>query len=416
MMDLWYEGHIDDIFSDDESMDSIAMSFFSVIGHTCTSTPLYSDSDPMHFVYGTLATKSVLSPSDRASLSLVKNISLLFIMDGSVFNKVKNNTINYFAVDLSVPEGNRSFAASEIQSVFARIEKGNTVILFRNQNAYMLSFSLRNSDGKGSVVLSDWFSAGSHDDCFYESLAAFNFSFASANAFYTDFCHAAARYYYTYPCSRELARYEILPAVWGTESEREYLTRDDIAEMVRSILLKPISDYGDDYVDDELISDYSSDELEDTDFDLLEYELEQMGAFDDEFQDTSYEDEFELASQASSTQNPSFDSSSIPADILRDPVKLLAWLDEHDNELNRGVENRPILHEATSSEDLLIEALELEDLEYIDNRAKGGVFWIVGGYEISSFIGDLSTKLGYKFSFKPGGGRATTGEDAWWMK
>lgn len=415
-MGLWYEGNIDDLLSNNESIDSVAMNFFSILGHSCTSTPLYSDNDPMHFIYGTLDTKVVLSQSDRATLLLVKNISLLFILDGSVFSNAKSNTVEYFTVDLAVPRGNRSAAASEIQLVIARLEKANIVVLFRNEDAYMLSFSLKNSDGKGSVVLSDWFSAGSHDDDFYESLAAFNFSFASANAFYADFCQAAARHYYTYPCSRDLARYELLPATWGTDNEREYVTRDDIADMVRSILLKPLSDYGDDYIDDELISDYSSDEFEDTDFDLLEYELEQMGAFDDDFQDTSFEDEIELASQASSTQKPSFDSSSIPADIMRDPVKLLAWLNEHDSEPNKEAESRPILHGTTSSEDVLIEALEFEDLDYIDNRAKGGVFWIVGGHEISSFIDDISTKLGYKFTFKTGGGRATTGEDAWWMK
>ncbi|MPL98140.1 hypothetical protein SDC9_44340 [bioreactor metagenome] len=414
-MDLWYEENIDDLFSNDESIDSVAMSFFSAIGHTCASTPLYTDRDPMHFVYGTLATKTVLSPSDRSALLLAKSISLLFIMDGSVFVSAKNNIINYFAVDLFATRGNRSVAASEIQMVVARIVASNTVIFFRNEDAYMLSFSLKNPDGKGSVVFSDWFSAGSHDDCFYESLAAFNFSFASANAFYADFCQAVARHYYTYPCSRELARYEILPAILGTENEREYLTRDDLSDMVRNILLKPINDYGEDYID-EFISDYSSDEFDDIDFDLLEYELEQMGAFDDDFQDTSFEDEIELAAQASSTQNPSFDSSGIPANIMCNPDKLLAWLDEHDNEPNNDVETRPTLLETISSEDLLLEALELEDLDYIDNRSKGGVFWIVGGPEISLFIDDLSTKLGYVFTFKAGGGRATTGEDAWWSK
>lgn len=65
---------------------------------------------------------------------------------------------------------------------------------------------------------------------------------------------------------------------------------------------------------------------------------------------------------------------------------------------------------------MLIEALELENLDYIDNRSNGGFFWLVRGREIPSFIDDLSAKLVYQFTFKPGGVRATTGEDAWWMK
>ncbi len=161
--------------------------------------------------------------------------------------------------------------------MISHIVSANTVILFRNESKYMISFSASSSEGKESVVLSDWFFAGSHCDSFFESLAVFNFSFASSSAFYADFRHAAARQYYTYPCSREYVRYAVLPSILPAGEEQDFLTRDDISEMVRSILLEPILAYGDDYVDDAYLADYSTDELEDTDFDLLEYELEQLG-------------------------------------------------------------------------------------------------------------------------------------------
>ena len=415
-MDLWYENYIDDLFLDNESLDSIAMKFFSAIGHTCASAALYSDNDPMHFVYETLATKTALSSADRTALLFAKNMSLLFKMDNSVFDSARSTAIYYFSVDLDVPKGDRSATASEIQMIVARIVKSRTVIFFRNESAYMLSFSTKNSDGKESAILSDWFFANSHDDCFYESLASYNFSFASAYTFYTDFCRAAARQYYIYPCSRELARYDILPSLLGSNENNDSLTREDIADMVRDILLEPVKAYGDDYIDDVNLTAYATDDSEDTDFDLLEYELEEMGAFDDGFQDIPFEDETELTSQASSDTHSQIDSASIPDDIMRDPVKLLTWLEDHKKDKNEGVKKEPVSHDVVSSEDLLIEALELEDLDYIDNRKKGGVFWIIGGQEIASFINDLYLKLGYVFSYKAGGGRATTGEDAWWTK
>lgn len=415
-MDLWFYGSIDDLLSDEESLDAVAMSLFNALGHTCASTALLSDNDPMHFVYGALATKTVLSPSDRAVLLQAKELALLFKLDGTVFDKTIGKEIYYFSIELSVSAGERSSVASALQIVISHIVSANTVILFRNESKYMISFSASSSEGKESVVLSDWFFAGSHCDSFFESLAVFNFSFASSSAFYADFRHAAARQYYTYPCSREYVRYAVLSSILPAGEEQDFLTRDDISEMVRSILLEPILAYGDDYVDDAYLADYSTDELEDTDFDLLEYELEQLGAFDDDFQEPPFEDEVELALQPSDSPNLQIDSTSIPADVMRDPVKLLTWLEHHENEKNRDAELRPQVRDIVRSEDVLIEALELEDLDYIDNRSKGGVLWIIGGPEIASFIDGLSEKLGYRFTFKAGGGRATTGEDAWWMK
>ena len=415
-MDLWFNNSIDDLLSDEESLDAVAMSLFNALGHTCASTALLSDSDPMHFVYGTLETKTVLSPSDRAALLQAKELALLFKLDGTVFNKTIGKEICYFSIELSVSAGERSSVASALQMVISHIVSANTVILFRNESKYLISFSAPSSEGKESVVLSDWFCAGSHCDCFFESLAVFNFSFASSSAFYSDFRHAAARQYYTYPCSREFARYEMVPTMLPTGEERNYISRDDISEMVRSILLEPILAYGDDYVDDAYLADYSTDELEDTDFDLLEYELEQLGAFDDDFQEPPFDDETELALQPSDTQSPQIDSANIPSEIMRDPVKLIKWLDDHEKGMKTDKGNPPAEREIVNADDVLIEALELEDLDYIDNRNKGGVFWIIGGQEIASFIAGLSEKLGYKFAFKAGGGRATTGEDAWWTK
>jgi hypothetical protein len=361
------------------------------------------------------ATKTVLSPSDRASLLQAKELALLFKLDGTVFDKTIGKEIYYFSIELSVSAGERSSVASALQIVISHIVSANTVILFRNESKYMISFSASSSEGKESVVLSDWFFAGSHCDSFFESLAVFNFSFASSSAFYADFRHAAARQYYTYPCSHEYVRFAVL-LLYSLPERSKTSLRETIYRNGQSILLEPILALAMTMLMMRILRLLNRLTRKILTSNLQEYELEQLGAFDDDFQEPPFEDEVELALQPSDSPNLQIDSTSIPADVVRDPVKLLTWLEHHENEKNRDAELRPQVRDIVRSEDVLIEALELEDLDYIDNRSKGGVLWIIGGPEIASFIDGLSEKLGYRFTFKAGGGRATTGEDAWWMK
>ena len=56
-----------------------------------------------------------------------------------------------------------------------------------------------------------------------------------------------------------------------------------------------------------------------------------------------------------------------------------------------------------SSGDILIEAIRQNGIKYADKRDKGGCPWIIGGEELSSFVGDVR-KLGVRFSYKRNGG------------
>lgn len=69
-----------------------------------------------------------------------------------------------------------------------------------------------------------------------------------------------------------------------------------------------------------------------------------------------------------------------------------------------------------SAEAALIAMLREANVPYIDNRAKGGAFWIVGGKELKKVAAQART-LGVEFHYKPGGGRTSTrGKDSWWAK
>lgn len=68
-----------------------------------------------------------------------------------------------------------------------------------------------------------------------------------------------------------------------------------------------------------------------------------------------------------------------------------------------------------ATEDRLIRAIKEAGLEYIDKRENGGSLWIVGGSEIAPKVQGLQKK-GAAFKYKEGGGKATKGRDAWWVK
>lgn len=66
-------------------------------------------------------------------------------------------------------------------------------------------------------------------------------------------------------------------------------------------------------------------------------------------------------------------------------------------------------------DDWLITTLEDAGLNYIDKRSVGGSLWIIGGRELVKTI-DALQKRGAHFKYRKGGGKATGGKDAWWVK
>ena len=66
-------------------------------------------------------------------------------------------------------------------------------------------------------------------------------------------------------------------------------------------------------------------------------------------------------------------------------------------------------------DDWLIAALEDAGLNYIDKRGTGGNLWVIGGRELVKTI-DAFQKRGAHFKYRKGGGKATGGTDAWWVK
>ena len=76
-------------------------------------------------------------------------------------------------------------------------------------------------------------------------------------------------------------------------------------------------------------------------------------------------------------------------------------------------DSHPLKGKAVAAPDPLLDAVLREGLEVVDNRAKGGALWVIGGLEVRDKIQRLSG-LGYTFRHRPNGGRATRHRPSWW--
>lgn len=74
----------------------------------------------------------------------------------------------------------------------------------------------------------------------------------------------------------------------------------------------------------------------------------------------------------------------------------------------------PMAEEA-SNDDWLIPAIKAAGLEFFDKRDTGGNLWVIGNRKIVMAISELN-KQGATFRYREGGGKATKGRSAWWMK
>lgn len=94
---------------------------------------------------------------------------------------------------------------------------------------------------------------------------------------------------------------------------------------------------------------------------------------------------------------------------------------DNEESTHESVENLDSqeLNYSNMSKDDLVEklikpVLKKNKIEFIDNRAKKGALWVVGGLELRNIMKMFSQHKAI-FIFKAGGGRATKGKDAWYF-
>lgn len=71
--------------------------------------------------------------------------------------------------------------------------------------------------------------------------------------------------------------------------------------------------------------------------------------------------------------------------------------------------------ESTAKRDWIVNALDELGAHYLDKRGSGGCLWVYGGSELVPEMKKLATR-GATFRLSPGGGKATGGRSAWWLR
>ncbi|MGL4450139.1 MAG: 3'-5' exonuclease [Sarcina sp.] len=77
-------------------------------------------------------------------------------------------------------------------------------------------------------------------------------------------------------------------------------------------------------------------------------------------------------------------------------------------------EERSIQMSDITSIDKLVDILKIKGIETIDNRAKGGFLWVIGGRELESMLNQTSIR-NIKLKFLAKGGRTSKGRAAWYI-
>jgi len=384
---MWGYG-IEDFFDILSTCDfsQAAINVFKKLHLTEAEKPISSTVNALTFVYNNLPPDLVLTKEERHELSSLSQMSHLF--DITDFEE-KIPFVRFFSVDLEFVSMNRSQTQYTIHSIIARKAPYCAIALFRHEGTVSLSVSFNDTCDIKSIFLSNWYSLYSVElNDFLAMIGTAMFSLKSGTEFISDFIYLTARDYYTHPLSYEYLRYQL-----NTDES-------SIAQIVEK--------YGNDYVADALVEADNAkiDTTYEFDFDLIEYELEQMVLDESEESDSDgFDGEYPLDTYFNSNDSE-IPVASIPKDVLADPVLLLKWLDDHSPEKQSEFE---IINT------VIIDLINAENIDYIDHRDKGGRLWIFGGYELSEFA--LKCKeIGIEFHFKEGGGKATDGFDAWWCR
>jgi len=360
-----------------------ALNVFKVLGLTERDKPVYSSTSALAFAYNNLPSDLVLTSDERQTLALLAQMAHLFDItdfdDADVY-------VCFFAVDLGIYNSSRSLNQYAVHSIIARTAPYCSVVIFRNGDAVSLSVAFCKASIVKSIFLSDWFELSSVKiNEFFLSIGMATLSSDNAIFFVNDLVYLIARDYYIRPLSSEYLRFEM-------NTDEDFLGQ---------IMLQ----YGDDYVSDDSVeilngSAYLADEI---DFDIIEYELEQMDLVEyEDGDDNGLDDEYKQS--AVFDGDKSSIAQEIPKEALADPVLLLKWLDDNSADEAFEVDN-------LDAE--IVEMITAKGLDYIDNRSKGGRLWIFGGYELAEFV-ERCRACGFDFHFKEGGGKATNGFDAWW--
>ncbi len=324
-------------------------------GHMITPTPIYANHSSSEALYIDSKKDVVISSIDRALLSTIENISLLFEVEWDGVVEELTEKVQVYSVTVDFSESSRSQNVADIHYLLQQYWSCNhSIVFFKNRNQFTVSFA----DAARSHILSDWFDFSEDCDSVIERLSIANMSLDTCDGYFEDFVYALAREYYNHPISFEEAAYGMIQidmlfpkfASYDNCVPDDEVTKEDIKDAIRENLSYYETLYGYDYVaiHYEGIGEATSyrnltDEIERISFELdfeEEYgeETSEIYDFDDEEDDIEEDDDF------FDDLDDDFDSA-----IFDDPVLMVKWLEgkqknldeQEDEESRKDTRNRP---------------------------------------------------------------------------
>lgn len=303
----------------DDKLYGIAMELFRDAGIADNGNPIFINHTPEQAIYFDCASDKYLTGEQRDSLSDFCNVSLLFELDDTVFEKYTSKRIAVFSIDLDCQIRYRSITAYNVHMLLDYVFNYDaSIVLFRHSNKIMLTFA-----GFGQAcILSDWYDE-SDDSEIVEKIHVVNESLHTAKEFFYDIIYNIARKYYIYPISKEQAIYESLP-LNCFDPNKERPDAYEIQSAIDNYINTYVDMYGDDYVEPRGKVINNNEISQELDLLLLaiedESEIESDMDMDDENSD--YQD-----NTAGSDDYKEFEN--LDPELFKDPVKMVKWLEKN---------------------------------------------------------------------------------------
>ena len=345
-------------------------------GHMITPNPIYANHTSSETLYID-SNKDVVIPSiDRALLSTINNVSLLFEVEWEGVVEELTEKVQVYSITVDFFDSSRSQNIADIHYLLQQYWSCNhSIIFFKNRNQFVVSFA----DAARSHILSDWLDISEDCDSLIERLSIANMSLDTCDGYFEDFVYALAREYYNYPISFEEASYGMMPidllfpkfASFANYVPDDEVTKEDIKDVIRENLSYYEKLYGYDYVAIryEGIGEATSyrnltDEIERISFEL-DFE-EEYGEETSEIYNFGDEDDYiEEDDDFLEELDDDFDSA-----IFDDPVLMVKWLegkqkqaDEQDNTVEEERRQKRLEAERKERERIEAERREQERLE-----------------------------------------------------
>ena len=304
----------------DDKLYLYALRLFSDAGITGVNDPIFFNHSPKQAIYFDSDGEQYITGEQRSLLDDFCNVSLLFYLDDTVFEKRTLKRIAFFSLDLLCKKQYRSTLAYDVHMLLDLVYSADaSIVLCRHENKIMLTFA-----GFGQAcILSDWYEEEVDDDSIIEKIHVVNERLSTAYGFFLDIVYNIARQYYIYPISKEQAIYESLP-LNAFDPNRERPSAYEIQEAIDTYLNTYINAYGDDYVEPggKVISNKEiSQELDAL---LLSIDNEEDAADESEFLEDS-----DYMGDTMASDDEENEIKNLDPELFKDPIKMVKWLEKH---------------------------------------------------------------------------------------